>query len=76
MIVVLEEIKKHKLEDDDTPYGGTSFAGETVRDFLDSAGEISGVLTDGFVNLDKLNASLKQCGIKPLCIKYRDGVSF
>lgn len=67
-MIALEKIKNYKLEDDGTPDGGTSFAGETVGDFLDSIGEIRGILTDGFVNLDKFNAVLRQCGIKPLCI--------
>ena len=67
-MIALEEIKNYKLEDDDTPGGGTSTLGETVGEFLDSIGEIRGVLMDGFVNLDKLNAILRQCGIKPLRI--------
>ena len=52
------------LEDDDTPYGGTSFRGERLCDFLtevsedDNNGELS--------TLSGVNAALKACGIKPV----------
>ena len=64
-LIDLEKIKNYELEDDGTPYGGTSFAGETVGDFIDS---ICDVLTDSVVDLEVLNGVLMQSGIKPICI--------
>ena len=49
------------LVDDDTPNGGTAFAGETVRDFILSTDK-------DITDLEDLNAALKECGIKPLRI--------
>lgn len=49
------------LEDDDTPFGGTAFAGETVRDFIQSMGTELHNCT-----LDELDAALIECGIKPV----------
>ena len=47
------------LEDDDTPTGGISFSGETVRDFIMTADR-------DIRDLDTLNVALKECGIKPI----------
>lgn len=52
-----------ELEDDDTPYGGTSFAGETVRDFLEDVGMET---TTRITTLEELNTVLKINGIKQL----------
>lgn len=49
------------LEDDGTPYGGMAFAGETVRDFIQSMGTELHNCT-----LDELDAALIECGIKPV----------
>lgn len=49
-----------ELEDDDTAFGGKSFAGEKVRDFI---GEVDLKETD---TIDELNKALKDCGIKPI----------
>ena len=49
-----------ELEDDDTPYGGTSFMGETLWDFLI---EIGAPLNSP---MDKVNNMLKECGIMPI----------
>ena len=49
------------LEDDDTPFGGTAFVGETVRDFIQSMGTELHNCT-----LDELDAALIECGIKPV----------
>lgn len=65
-MIALETIKNYRLEDDETLYGGTSFSNETIGDFIDSIPEDSGVLVNGFVNPDKLNSILRQCGIKQL----------
>ena len=51
------------LEDDDSPYGGTAFSGETVIDFLLSIGsEYAGTIS----TVEQLNAELVECGIKPI----------
>lgn len=58
---VLSNLMSCRLEDDDTPNGGVAFKGETVRDFIRS--------TDRVIrDLDTLNAALKECGIRQLCI--------
>ena len=49
-----------ELEDDDTPYGGKAFIGETLRDFLL---EIGAPLNS---TMDKVNNMLKECGIMPI----------
>ena len=48
------------LEDDSTPYGGISFVGETLGDFLTEV--------DFPINTDivKVNDALVECGIKPV----------
>lgn len=46
------------LEDDETPHGGVSFAGETLRDFIAEAG------LSGETSLAFLHDSLVRCGIK------------
>lgn len=48
------------LKDDDTPYGGTSFMGETLWDFLI---QIGAPLNSP---MDKVNNMLKECGIMPI----------
>lgn len=45
------------LKDDSTPYGGISFIGETLKDFMD---EINEPMTSP---MDKVNEWLKECGI-------------
>lgn len=49
------------LEDDDTPFGGIDYPGETVEDFLLSLG------SDGHIStVEQLNEMLVECGIKPI----------
>ena len=55
-----ETYLNNELEDDDTPYGGKSFMGETLRDFLI---EIDAPLDSP---MDKVNLWLKDCGLKPI----------
>lgn len=45
-----------KLTDDATPFGGVSFAGETVQDFIDTVGINP-------QNINDLNEALQECGI-------------
>ena len=51
------------LEDDDTPVGGVSYVGETLRDFMISVG------LDENSSLEKINKTLTRCGIKPICYR-------
>lgn len=62
------------LEDDDTPYGGTAFYGETLGDFLDDVFFGMGATHDDNdeINCYTINEALKQCGIKP--INFKGGV--
>jgi len=62
---ILDKIVDIKLQDDDTPYGGISFAGETVLDFLFSIDECD---VKNMNTVDDLNLALKECGIKPIKI--------
>ena len=55
-----------ELEDDGTPYGGVSFAGETLRDFLD---EVTDEDEEYPSSLKEVNKILKDCGIKPIKVK-------
>ena len=55
------------LQDDDTPYGGVSFEGETVDDFLFE--DINDTdYREITINspVTKLNKILKECGIRPI----------
>lgn len=65
-----------ELEDDDTPYGGTAFAHETLEDFLfsvqdsDEDADVMNCIIGGKkvadTTLDEINKMLKDCGIKPI----------
>lgn len=50
------------LEDDDTPYGGVAYPGETVRDFLFTIDRDN----DEIKTIQELNEALQKCGIKPV----------
>lgn len=55
------------LLDDDTPYGGTSYAGETLADFLDEIGKTDNIpYTYSDEWLEEVNTLLVENGIKPL----------
>ncbi|WP_300999657.1 hypothetical protein [Lactobacillus taiwanensis] len=54
-----KEILNTELLDDNTLYGGVSFRGETVEDFIAECGIDPQSIED-------LNESLIECGIKPL----------
>lgn len=63
-ISVTDQIKPYLdivLEDDNTPFGGTAFEGETVEDFIRSFGTELHNCTP-----DELDAALIECGIKPV----------
>lgn len=61
-MIKIKDVLDVVLEDDETPYGGTEFLGETVKDFLNYT-ELTGM-----DSIDELNTALKECGIKPLTI--------
>lgn len=48
------------LEDDETDFGGVSFAGETLGDFLKETS------LSANTNMDFVNLCLIKCGIKPI----------
>ena len=66
--IMKKEIKRAKdfldyeLQDDETEFGGISFAGETLKDFIEEVG------LNKNTAMRYVNAALKQCGIKS--IKY------
>lgn len=50
------------LKDDQTETGGVAFVGETLKDFIDSV-----MLKLNYTSsLEKVNAALLECGIKPI----------
>ena len=53
-----------ELEDDETSYGGTSYAHETLYDFLCSVSDVFEL--DRNTTLEEVNNALKECGIKPI----------
>lgn len=54
------ELLDVELEDDESPYGGISFMGETLRDFM------LGLNIPFNISLEDLNRELQDCGIKAL----------
>ena len=60
MDITAEKYLNVALEDDDTPYGGKSFIGETLKDFLL---EIGAPLDSPMY---KVNFWLKDCGLMPI----------
>lgn len=57
---LIKDVLNVVLQDDNAEYGGTSFNGETVADFI---GEI-GLTQEQSVK--ELNKALKECGIKEI----------
>ena len=57
---LIKDVLNVVLQDDDTEYGGVSFSGETVADFISDAG-----LTQE-QPIEELNSVLKECGIKEI----------
>lgn len=60
MEITAEKYLNVELEDDDTPYGGKSFIGETLKDFL------LGIGAPLDSPMYKVNYWLKDCGIMPI----------
>lgn len=60
MDITAEKYLNVELEDDVTPYGGKSFMGETLKDFLL---EIGAPLDSPMY---KVNYWLKDCGLMPI----------
>lgn len=59
------------LEDDNTCYGGTSFSGETIGDFINEFNSNNNLKIE---TLDELNMELVKCGIKPIRV-VKDTIS-
>lgn len=51
-----------ELEDDDSEYGGISYPGYTLLEFIQETGESFNIIKD----MNKLNKDLKDAGIKPI----------
>ena len=51
-----------ELEDDDSEYGGISYPGYTLLEFIQETGESFSIIKD----MNKLNEDLKDAGIKPI----------
>ena len=68
----IKELLDYKLEDDEKATGGTSFVGETVKDFIESQKSHN---QDNIINsVLELNRQLNLAGIKP--IKRKDYENF
>ena len=63
MLVRFDNYKDTILQDDDTPYGSVSFTGETLEDFLL---ETINENIPEYIDLEKINIELKNCGILPI----------
>ena len=51
-----------ELEDDDSEYGGISYPGYTLLEFIQETGDSFNIIKD----MNKLNKDLKDAGIKPI----------
>ena len=60
-IMVAKDFLTYVLRDDATPYGGVSFHGETLGDFI---GETDYLSEDS--DMDTVNSALIECGIMPV----------
>lgn len=58
-----KDFLNYELKDDDTEYGGISFEGETLQDFLD---EVDIDRLNENTAMRYINAALKECGIEPI----------
>lgn len=59
----------HELSDDDSPYGGISYVGYTLRDYIeeiDNDGSIMKKIADGRMYSNELNDMLHGSGIMPI----------
>lgn len=55
----VKDFLDYELKDDNTEFGGISYIGETLGDFIAEV-EIS--------DIDDINIILKECGIEPIMI--------
>ena len=53
----VKDFLDYKLKDDNTEFGGISYIGETLGDFIAEV---------GISNIDDINKALKECGIEPI----------
>ena len=55
----VKDFLDYKLKDDNTEFGGISYIGETLGDFI---AEVE------VCDIDDINKALKECGIEPIVI--------
>ena len=53
----VKDFLDYKLKDDNTEFGGISYIGETLGDFIAEV---------GISDIDDVNKALKVCGIEPI----------
>jgi hypothetical protein len=62
-MITKEQFNDIILEDDNSPFGGVSYQGQTLADFLEE------VNMDNVTDINVINNALSECGIKPIKIK-------
>lgn len=56
----VKDFLDYKLKDDNTEFGGISYIGETLGDFIAEVG------MSETCDIDNVNKALKVCGIEPI----------
>ena len=62
-MITKEQFNDIILEDDNSPFGGVAYVGQTLADFLEE------VNMDNVTDINVINNALSECGIKPIKIK-------
>lgn len=62
-MIIKEQFNDIILEDDNSPFGGVAYIGQTLADFLEE------VNMDNVTDINVINDALSECGIKPIKIK-------
>lgn len=62
----VEKYLDYVLQDDETNVGGTSYRGETLREFLEDAYDLWDSTGIEHLDMDEVNEMLRCCGIKPI----------
>ena len=58
----VKDFLDYKLKDDNTEFGGISYIGETLEDFIAEVG------ISETCSINDINKALKECGIEPIVI--------
>lgn len=61
-MIIKEQFNDIILEDDNSPFGGVAYIGQTLADFLEE------VNMDNVTDINVINDALSECGIKPIKI--------